>query len=520
LTNSLEILAFEPYLPYILSMKGIKTFSPKIFTNFNLVDAVPDDNFYKILSNKLSLAFIYDHVNDCYSHTGRPSLDPVVFFKILLVGYLENMCNDRGLERMIQNRLDLRLFIGYDIDESVPDHSTICKTRKRIPKKVFELVFNHIFALCVEQGLVAGHTQSVDSAYINANASLDRMQEIKLVDQSPDDYLKEIADQDLPQAVTPQDIQARRLKAQKDLIKHKQHRQAKYTAQDSSKKNKRRFFSKATHQSTTDPDARVAKKSGKPRMLCYTSTMSVDTSSNVITNISAEFASKKDSQILIGHLNDTIERLDQNKLSCNKLLADAGFSSGENYQILEHKNIEAFIPLHGTYQSHRGDFKYDGRRKGFICPKGQVLKARYTKSDHGRKQVAYTSSKKICNHCPLRNQCVNTKGIKVIMSTMYKPQYERMIKRLNSKIGKESYALRMQTVEPVFGSLQQYYGLRRMNVRGIQNAHKVMLMAASAFNLKKWIKKLINSPKNRLIQLFHIIMHDNATYSHNIFIQS
>lgn len=489
-------------------MKGIKKFTPKLFTNFNLVDAVPDDNFYKILSQKLSLSFIYTQVDDFYSHTGRPSLDPVVFFKILLVGYLENMCNDRGLERMIQNRLDLRLFIGYDIDEPVPDHSTICKTRKRIPKEIFELVFNHVLSLCVDQGLVAGHTQSIDSAYINANASLDRMKEIKLVDQSPENYLKEVSSQDLPEGVTAEDMQARVLKAQEDLIKHKNQRQEKYTSQDGGKKhkkNKRRFFSKATHQSITDPDARVAKKSGKPRMLCYTSTMSVDTQNNVITNISAEYASKKDSQILISHLNKTIERLEQNNITCTKLLADAGFSSGENYYALENKNIEAYIPLHGTYQTHRGDFKYDGRRKGFICPQGQVLKARYTKSDHGRKQVAYTSSKKICNHCPLREKCVNSKGVKVIMSTIYKSEYERMLKRLKSNKGKESYALRMQTVEPVFGSLQQYYGLRRMNVRGIDNAHKAMLMAASAFNLKKWIKKHLKCQFNEIFYLIDIL---------------
>lgn len=122
--------------------------------------------------------------------------------------------------------------------------------------------------------------------------------------------------------------------------------------------------------------------------------MSVDTKVNVITNISAEHASNKDSQILIKHSKKTIEHLRENKITCKTILADAGFSSGENYKHLEDQGIEAFIPLHGTYQTHRGEFKYDGRRKGFVCPNGQILKAKYTKSDHGRKQVAYTSSKK------------------------------------------------------------------------------------------------------------------------------
>ncbi len=494
-------------------MRGIKNFKPKLFTNFNLVDAVPDDNFYKILLANIKLDFIRDSTKECYSHTGRPSLDPVVFFKILLIGYLENKCSDRAVERMIQNRLDLRLFIGYDIDEPVPDHSTICKTRKRIPQEIFEEVFNYVLGLCIDSGLVAGHTQSVDSAYINANASLDRMEEIKLAQRDPQEYLNDIRMQDLPEDITPEDMLARAKRNERDLARFKEQRQKKYTKQDGGKnhkKNRRRFFSHATHRSKTDPDARVAKKSGKPRMLCYTSTISVDSQINVITNITAEYASHKDSQILISHTNKTLGNLSQRKLNCEILLADAGFSSGENYKHLEDQEIEAFIPLHGTYQTHRDKFKYDGRRRAFICPQGQVLKPRYTKHNDGRKQVAYTSSKKICNYCPMRKECANSKGVKVIMSTMYKAYYERMLKRLKSKRGKDSYALRMQTVEPVFGSLQQYYGLRKMNTRGIKSANKVMLMAASAFNLKKWVKKHLKWTINTFLELIYTEEHHRS----------
>ena len=478
-------------------MQGKKNFTPKLFVNFRLDEAVPDDNFYKILKKNLDLNFIYKETESVYSHTGRPGLDPVVFFKMLLVGYFENVCTDRALERLFKLRLDLLFFIDHDLGDPVPDHSTICKTRKRIPREVFDKVFTHILKMCVDAGLVSGNTQSIDSAYINANASLDRMDEVKLVDRDHDEYLQEVFGQDLPEEFTIADKVARVNKLQRDLIRYAQGRKKKYdNFYGTKRKNKRRTFSNATHRSTTDPDARVAKKSGKPRMLCYTSTMSVDTQENVITNISAEHSSHKDSQILIKNTKQTMSRLEEVGLSMNTILADAGFSSGENYALLEEMNIEAYIPLHGTYSTHREHFKYDGRRNAFICREGQILKPSYTKWSDGRKQVAYTSSKKICDKCPLRESCVNKKGIKQIMSTSYKREYERMIKRLKSVKGKISYGLRMHTVEPVFGSLQQYYGLQRMSVRGKNNASKVMLMSAAAFNLKKWMKKLIKDSED------------------------
>ena len=377
-------------------MQGKKKFTPKMFTNFRLDEQIPANNFYKVLKSHLDLRFIYKATESVYSHTGRPGMDPVVFFKMLLVGYLENICTDRGLEKLFQLRLDLLYFIDHDIDDRVPDHSTICKTRKRIPKEVFDQVFEHVLKLCIDQGMVKGTTQSIDSAYIDANASLDRMKEIKLIDRDHDEYLKEVFGQDLPNNFSQEDKVARVNKLQKDLIKHAEGRKKKFDKIYGTKqKKKRRTFSNATHQSRTDPDARVAKKSGKPRMLCYTSTMAVDTLNNVITNMNAEHASNKDSQLLIRNAKQTISTLEANGLKVESILADAGFSSGENYAMLERMGIEAFIPLHGTYESSRPGFKYDGRRNAFICPEGQILKASYTKKAEGKQTVVYTSRIKI-----------------------------------------------------------------------------------------------------------------------------
>ena len=483
-------------------MQGKKKFKPRLFANFRLDEFVPDNNFYKVLKDELDLNFIYKSTESVYSHTGRPGLDPVVFFKMILAGYLENCPTDRGLERLFQMRMDLRYFIDHDIDESIPDHSTLCKTRKRIPQEIFSEVFEHILSLCIQQGMVDGTTQSIDSAYIDANASIDKMEKIDLVDRDPDEYLKEVFDQDLPDNYSIKDKVDRVKKAQKDLLVHKRYRERKYKDLGTVSKHKRRVLSNATHVSNTDPDARIATKPGKPRMLCYTSTMSVDTQQNVITNIAAEHASNRDSKLLMKNIHRTDAVLQANNLLMCEVLADAAFSSGENYEMLENMGIDAFIPTHGTYVTDRGEFKYDGRRKAFICPKGQALKTSYQKSGEGRKVVVYRSKKKICDKCPLRMECVSRRGIKEMQSTPYKPQYERMKKRLKTKKGKRTYHLRMQSVEPVFGSLQQYYGLRRIYVRGKSSAFKVMLMSASAFNVKKWLKNLVQYSEKYAVNSF------------------
>ena len=284
-------------------------------------------------------------------------------------------------------------------------------------------------------------------------------------------------------------------KSQKSLERYKNYRQEKYTDQDGGKahrKNKRRFLSNATHMSTTDPDARVAKKSSKPRMLCYYSMMSVDSLCNVITHMSAEKAHKKDSTYLIKTVNKTKERLLHLGVQMETVLADAGFSSGENYSALSQMNLEAYIPIHGGYKVEREGFVYDKQSDTYSCTEGQKLEFVHIGKAGGYYKKRYYSKKKICDKCPKRIGCVGRRGFKQIEHTIYKNEYDQMIDRLKSEEGQKSYALRMQTVEPVFGTLQQYYGLRWINTRGIDLANKVMIMAACAVNLKKLIKKHIN----------------------------
>ena len=153
-------------------MQGNKQFTPKLFYQTSLEELVPEHNFYRRLNNVLNLHFLYAATEQFYGKEGQQSIDPIVFFKICLVGYLNNIISDRKLIAYCSDSLSIRLFIGYDIDEQLPWHSTISRTRQLYEQEVFAEVFQSVLAQCVEAGLVSGHTQSIVSAFVKANASM------------------------------------------------------------------------------------------------------------------------------------------------------------------------------------------------------------------------------------------------------------------------------------------------------------------------------------------------------------
>jgi len=149
-----------------------KKYQEKLFTDFRLSDRISKENFYRRLKAALDLDFLYRLTKGFYGQSGQKSFDPVDFFKFCLVGYLENIPSDRRLIDHCTMRLDILYFLGYGIDEDLPWHSTLSRTRQLFPTAVFEEVFTKVFALCVESGMVGGHTQVVDSAPVKANASM------------------------------------------------------------------------------------------------------------------------------------------------------------------------------------------------------------------------------------------------------------------------------------------------------------------------------------------------------------
>jgi hypothetical protein len=265
--------------------------------------------------------------------------------------------------------------------------------------------------------------------------------------------------------------------------------------QDESSRPK--FVSNHTHYSTTDPDARVSVKPGKPRQLNYTAQISVDTAHHVITQIQTDYADKKDSQCLPSLLNNALDNLKVEGLHIEEVYADAGYSSGEALKALEENNVTGYIPNFGQYKPQREGFIYDKENDRYTCSRGVHLPfKKLTTTSLGYKMKVYRSSAKDCGPCPLRSVCIGKSDFKKIDDSIDKPYYDRMHARLQTVNRGQVRRTRSSTVEPVLGTLVNFLAMRRVNTRGIKQAAKCILMSAIAYNLKKllkWQQRKINT---------------------------
>ena len=474
-------------------MQGKKKFSEKLFTHFQLSDRIPADNFYRRLKNVLDLQWLYKATKKYYGTEGQQSIDPVVFMKLMLIGYLENLGSDRRIINTVSMRLDMLYFIGYDIDEPLPWYSTLSRTRQLYGEELFKQLFKEVLKQCIDKGMVGGRRQVMDSVAVKANASMDSLIEKEILDDAAvyTDELKNEEEQSDDDKET-KTVSATRYKA---VELHHQWKAKAYKDMPRGKSlkgdegSRPKFVSNHTHYSTTDPDARVSVKPGKPRQLNYTAQVSVDTAHHVITQIQTDYADKKDSQCLPSLVKNTISNLTEEGLQVEEVYADAGYSSGEALKSLEENNIIGYIPNFGQYKPSREGFTYDKENDRYTCSRGIHLPfKKLITTSLGYKMKVYRSSAKDCGPCPLRSVCIGKSDFKKIDDTIDKHLYDKMHVRLQTVNREKVRQLRSSTVEPVLGTLVNYLAMRRVNTRGIKQASKCIVMSAIAYNLKKLLK--------------------------------
>jgi transposase len=473
-------------------MQGHHIPRQKVFTSFTLADKVPPHNIYRQLQEQLNLDFLYSRTLLYYGKEGNPSIDPIVFFKLILVGYIENLNSDRSIIEHASMRMDILYYLGYDIDEELPWHSTLSRTRQLYGEEVFLELFRSVLHLCVSKGMVRGKRQALDSAHIKANASMDSLIEKEILNDG-DAYARELAQTDDTKVLASIKKQVEKHHAwkKKEYSKQPGATQREYTDEHGNL-IRPKFVSNHTHYSTTDAEARISVKPGKPRQLTYTAQTVVDTAHHVITAIGVSSSDKRDSQCLAEITSIARNNLHAEDIEIEELLADAGYSSGESYKYLEEQGIIGYIPTFGQYKPEREGFIYNKEDDSYLCQRGNkaVLVCKGARTDSkGYTKKTYRSSETVCKNCPLRKECCGKKTkFKKLDDSIDKPYYDRMHQRLQTKKAKCMAQVRSSTVEPVLGTLINFGGMRRIWTRGKEQANKIMLAAATAYNLKKWLK--------------------------------
>ena len=216
----------------------------------------------------------------------------------------------------------------------------------------------------------------------------------------------------------------------------------------------------------------------------------------------ADFADKRDSQSLPAILVNTIVNLKAHDIKINEVLADTGYSSGGALKALEFHHIKGYIPNFRQYKPTREGFTFDPQNDRYICSQGAFVSYKKTYADaKGNIKKHYRASSLDCKTCPLRPTCIGKSFEKTIEDAIDKPYYDRMHERMQTDKAKIMRKLRQSTVEPVLGTLVNFLNMKRINARGINQANKHVLMAALAYNLKKYMNYSIKVRNVKAIEV-------------------
>jgi transposase len=430
------------------------------------------------LDSVVSFNFVRDITKDYYSHTGKPSIDPIVLIKMLLVGYLFDIKSERKLVEEISLNLAYRWYIGYDLDEEVPNHSVFSKARARFGKKLFLDIFEKILARCVGLGLISKEGMLIDSTIVRANASDRSMVETRL---TPGQYWKRLEEE----------------KPKKKLVGRR------FGGNKMGKRTRDINRLSLRKKSTTDPDATIVRKPGMGSHLSYKAHIATDTN-GIITAVSASPSVVHDTGA-VPHLVELHERMLDTP---SWVAADTKYGSEECLAFLQDKNIKTAIrpetKISKPGHFSKSKFKYDKKRDCYICPNGKILKRK--SKNYPQNRINYKSSEKDCNLCPLRDKCISGGSFRTV-SHYDSPCYFKARSWYYSGYGKAMQKLRGTILEGVMGQAKTYHGMAKARFRGLSKVEIQFLLTATAMNLKKMVKMLdVEEIKSSLSRKFTSII--------------
>ena len=323
-------------------------------------DLVPEGHFLRKLEATLDLSFVREETAQLYNgRYGRPPIAPVVLVKYLLVGYLYGIPSERQIEQRIQTDVALRWYLGLDLFDRAPDHSTISQLRRRKPsfRKVFRRLFEEVVRQCIEKGLVSGRLAATDSTHVKANASRASEHLVEMPEE-PGAYWERL-----------DSYEEEGLQALEKRTGHRRKKRTKQIKRDSRRSHKR--------VSRTDPEAGHMKRPGKPEGQYYLSHQTLDTDHGVILGVTVTPGDVHDSVPYLDHL----EQIHRDVLPIQAATADAAYDFPLAHRVLEEQGISFYVRPQPSADRTKAEFKrdafsYDAEKDVYQCPNGKELRVK------------------------------------------------------------------------------------------------------------------------------------------------
>ncbi len=414
-----------------------------MFHYVRIEDMIPENHLLRLVDKYIDFSFIREKVKHLYSHTGRPSIDPEVLLRMLIIGYLYGIASERRLCEEAKMHIGYRWFIGLSLEDKVPNHSTFSKNRhERFSENdIFQEIFDEIVRQCIRQGLLTGKHLTVDSTHIKANASFKSLEPI-VVDMNSREYME-------------------KLKNENPIDDKPWEPGKEYPHRGKKVGNK-------THKSKTDPDARLSRKSSTAATgLCHAATYVMDNRSRIVIGADAGSPDlRTDSQKALEQIRSIKWKY---KIVPKSLGADKGYATGEFIHQLIQENIEPHIPV-VEYQRHnhkgiypREDFQYDKAGDVFICPGGKQLK--YWGVHKRSRQHVYRASTKDCKVCQKKEECTKDRA-RSVGHHIYADSINKA-KQLNKTKHYRLSQKKRKQIEELFGEAKELMGFRRSEERRV-----------------------------------------------------
>jgi len=448
-----------------------------LFYDFSIEDHVPHHHMLRSIDRFVDLSDIRRHLASFYSSTGRPSIDPELMIRILLVGYCMGIRSERRLCEEVHLNLAYRWFCRLDLSDDVPDHSTFSKNRhgRFRESDLLRHVFETVVARCIEEGLVSGQRLAVDASLIEADAN--RQNSTSKEEWEPD----KIDPEDVPRAV----------------------REYLETLDDAA-------FGAATpvqpkFTSHSDPASQWTAARKGPAYFAYSANYMIDTDNAVILDVEA---SRSVRQAELGAMQTMIDRTkDIFDINPERMIADTAYGTGPLLEwLVQERGIAPHIPVidksgrkDGTFE--RTDFTYNDENDAYICPGGKELKQsrrayttpRTPKADkYGA--LRYRARKADCDGCQLKSRCCPKEPTRKVTRSIHEPSRD-VARKIYQTIDYAISCKLRKKVEMLFAHLKRILGLGRLRLRGPCGAKDEFHLAATAQNLRK-LAKLVPAPSS------------------------